>query len=83
VAENRERQSGREVKCGDPIPGSVYYRDFCRICGEPIRVKKEDLNNKEGNFCGCSKKPRASGVGLVSRQKQKQGEIAVESYTES
>ena len=23
---------------GDPIPGSRYVRDFCRLCGDPIRV---------------------------------------------
>lgn len=23
---------------GDVIPGSVYQRDYCAVCGEPIRV---------------------------------------------
>ncbi len=23
---------------GSPIPGSKYHRDYCCLCGEPIRV---------------------------------------------
>lgn len=30
-------------KRGDPIPGSLLVRDFCKGCGEPIRVNESDL----------------------------------------
>ena len=34
---------------GDPVPGSRYFRDFCWICNEPIRVTVPD-------GCSCCNK---------------------------
>lgn len=37
---------------GDPIPGSVYVRDYCAVCGEPIRVApRSKLGLKECDDC--------------------------------
>jgi len=27
---------------GSPIEGSVYYRSYCRACGDPIRVEGDN-----------------------------------------
>lgn len=41
---------------GEPIPGSSLYRDFCAICGEPIRVPA-DKRDLPRNFClDCMRK---------------------------
>lgn len=40
------------VDRGCRVPGSKYYRDYCYVCGEPIRVPKRKL--KYLNACsGC------------------------------
>lgn len=40
------------VERGKPVPGSRYYRDYCYICHEPIRVTKRNL--RVPNACsGC------------------------------
>lgn len=32
-------------KPGSPIPGSRFTRDYCRMCGEPIRLPHESIND--------------------------------------
>lgn len=45
-----------ELKKGDKIPGSLFYRDFCHRCGEPLRVS----NLNEENYCeDCEPGPRS------------------------
>ena len=47
-------------KRGDPVPGSMFYRDFCAGCQEPMRVTEDRL--KTSNYCGqCSTKPHFGG----------------------
>ena len=36
---------------GDPIPGSILYRDFCRECGEPMRVDLTTARKKHSPCC--------------------------------
>jgi len=37
---------------GDPIPGSAYVRDYCAVCGDPIRVApRSKLGLKECDDC--------------------------------
>lgn len=31
----------RSLPVGASLPGSVFVRDYCESCGEPIRVTKE------------------------------------------
>ena len=40
-----------ELKQGDPIPGSRFFRAFCANprCREPMRVEKHNIG--EHNFC--------------------------------
>ena len=40
---------------GDPIPGSRFFRDFCTVCGEPMRVTGPGLST--ANFC-CTRSPQ-------------------------
>jgi hypothetical protein len=41
---------------GEPIAGSHLFRDFCAVCGEPIRVPAEKRGLPR-NFClGCMRK---------------------------
>jgi hypothetical protein len=47
---------------GAPIPGSVYVRDFCAGCGEPIRVSAQRLRGTGRvslpNYCDvCGERP--------------------------
>lgn len=37
-------QCDRNLKRGDAIPGSRFYRDFCE-CGEPLRVAEERVGS--------------------------------------
>jgi len=54
---------------GKPIPGSCYYRDFCALCGEPIRVPKSRLNVP--NVCRDCRGHQAPPprTGLTKRQR--------------
>lgn len=36
---------------GSEVPGSKYYRGYCMMCGEPIRVKC--WVNARDNLCTC------------------------------
>lgn len=41
---------------GEPIAGSHLFRDFCAVCGEPIRVP-EEKRGLPRNFCiDCMRK---------------------------
>jgi hypothetical protein len=41
---------------GEPIAGSQLFRDFCAVCGEPIRVSVEKRGLPQ-NFCiDCMRK---------------------------
>ena len=31
--------------CGQKIPGSIYYRGYCRLCKEAIRVVKQEFHH--------------------------------------
>jgi len=33
-------------KRGERVKDSQFYRSFCTLCGEPIRVCKEDINKE-------------------------------------
>ena len=35
---------------GSKIPGSIFVRDYCAACNDPIRVSPAALRNKR-NFC--------------------------------
>lgn len=35
---------------GEPVPGSLYYRQYCARCGDPIRV---GASNAESPSCLC------------------------------
>lgn len=57
---------------GEQIPNSRYYRDFCYLCQEPIRVSFSDLERQ--NRCdNCYPMTGAPGAhtGLCKRQKAK------------
>lgn len=55
-------------KVGEQIPGSRYFRDYCRRCSEPLRVTEGRLDI--ANYCNdCSPgEPPAAGTGLTYRQ---------------
>ena len=41
---------------GEPIAGSHLFRDFCAVCGEPIRVP-EEKRGLPRNYClDCMRK---------------------------
>ncbi len=58
---------------GDPIPGSILIREFCKECKEPMRVVH--LAEKEEDRPLCSEcsfiKPPPSGTRQVYRQQIK------------
>lgn len=35
---------------GDPIPGSALFRNYCQVCGDPIRVP---ASRREARNCEC------------------------------
>ncbi len=37
---------------GKPIPGSKYFRQYCSVCNEPIRVNK---HNRWRDWVTCDK----------------------------
>lgn len=41
----------KPLRRGDPIPGSILYRDFCRECGEPMRVDRTTARKKHSPCC--------------------------------
>ena len=47
---------------GEKIPGSKYYRQFCYVCKQPIRVTEQDRSNPVLRCNDCLGRPRpASG----------------------
>ena len=48
-------------KRGSRIEGSVYVRDFCRICVEPIRVSKAVIGSESPCCNVCKGKVLSSG----------------------
>jgi hypothetical protein len=64
---------------GDPIPGSKYFRAFCELCEEPIRVAQNKLFDQNGepfkHFCtDCNQPllpPPSKAENLTPRQAAK------------
>jgi len=57
---------------GSPILGSKYFRDYCCVCGEPMRVDRFPVDidgNPVPNYCGCLDGPPPSHTGLCKRQR--------------
>jgi len=46
---------------GSKIEGSVYVRDFCRLCFDPIRVSKAVIGNASPVCSGCKQHNRSCG----------------------
>ncbi len=59
----------KDLKEGDPIPGSRMIRAFCTGCGLPMRVEILFIEN----YCNCSNKPPARGTRLTPRQQHGSG----------
>jgi len=59
---------------GSKIPGSLFLRDYCSGCNEPIRVTAAGIKN----FCrDCNgEKPPPFMTGLTPRQRHKLGEVS-------
>ena len=49
-------------KRGDLIPGSRFYRNFCSMCGEPMRVFSQDRLD-ENVLCLDCRTFRSPGAG--------------------
>jgi hypothetical protein len=54
------RDTERYGAVGSPIEGSVYVRDYCRYCCEPMRVRRDEAG--ELHTCGyCTLRPQTGG----------------------
>lgn len=45
------KRKGKAPTKPEPIPGSKYFRNYCRSCGEPVRVVKKMAIS---NFAHCA-----------------------------
>jgi len=61
--------AGAAEKRGEKIPNSKYYRDFCFVCGEAMRVEKFKL--KHNNPCQvCCKFAFRDNPGVRQAERQ-------------
>lgn len=62
-----------DIPAGQQIPGSSLFRDYCRRCGEAMRVPESGLDKI--NYCeGCDpKRPGDVSAVLTPRQRASLG----------
>ena len=53
---------------GEPIAGSHLFRDFCAVCGEPIRVPEVKLGLPRNYCLDCMRKAVHKVAESVQRQ---------------
>jgi hypothetical protein len=61
-------KAGSKQKAGEQIPGSKYFREYCYICGDAIRVP-EDLVGRKETCHLCDHRRPAPHTGTTPRQK--------------
>lgn len=62
-----------DIPAGQPIPGSKFFRDYCRRCGEAMRVTESKLESV--NYCEECDPTRPGDISenLTPRQRAKLG----------
>lgn len=51
----------KQLKLGDPIPGSQCFRAFCMRCNEPMRVSYDKIITRRPVYCEqCDPRPLAN-----------------------
>jgi hypothetical protein len=74
-------KSNRQLRIGDPIPGSRFFRAYCRRCNEPMRVDGGMLMAMQSGrpvYCEqCDPKPLANTAATKEEGPGPWGENAV------
>ena len=67
-----------DLKHGDRVPGSRWFRAYCPGCGEAMRVTQFDLKKPDRCWCGdCDPtSQQAAHTGLTPRQRAKLGKTS-------